>query len=128
MTSSSPKLEQSEEKTSDDDDEMTQKYIDLKVRMHELEETNESLYQQLLLKDNEIEKLIISTPTSPPAEDNITIQPLSTNDGIDSKKYTGNDVYGNFFILLVLSLFVNFYYSFYEFVTFASCVTTSSAG
>jgi hypothetical protein len=82
----SPKVEQ----PLSDDDEMTQKYVDLKVRVHELEENNESLYQQLLLKDNEIEKLIISTPTSPPADDNInTIQPLNN-------EYSGNDVYGKY--------------------------------
>ncbi|CAO3657048.1 unnamed protein product [Mucor hiemalis] len=65
---------------NNNDDEMTQKFIDLKVRVHELEESNESLYQQLLLKENEIEKLIISTPTSPPSEimvEETNIQPLN---------------------------------------------------
>lgn len=73
------------------DDTMTQKFIDLKVRVHELEESNESLYQQLVLKDNEIEKLIISTPTSPPAEvvvEETNIQPLT------EEKQQQQDVYG----------------------------------
>lgn len=76
-----------------EDDDMTQRYIDLKMRVHELEESNDSLYQQLILKDNEIEKLIVSTPTSPPAEDVINIQ-LVKDDEMDNKKYIGNDVYG----------------------------------
>ena len=83
-----------------DKDEMTQKYVDLKLQVHVLEEENESLYQQLSLKDNEIEKLIISTPTSPPIEES-TIQPLDMDskddvedDNDSNKNYNGNDVYG----------------------------------
>lgn len=77
---------------NNNDDAMTQKLIDLKVRVHELEESNESLHQQLLLKDNEIEKLIISTPTSPPAEamvEETNIQPLT-----EDKLQQQQDVYG----------------------------------
>ncbi|KAG1095039.1 hypothetical protein G6F42_018627 [Rhizopus arrhizus] len=47
----------------------------LKLRLQELQETNDSLYQQLLIKDNEIEKLIISTPTSPPPADEVAELP-----------------------------------------------------
>lgn len=78
------------------DDDMTQRYIDMKMRVHELEESNDSLYQQLLLKDNEIEKLIVSTPISPPAEDVNSI-PIVKDDEMDNKKYNGNDVYGNLY-------------------------------
>ncbi|KAI7893005.1 uncharacterized protein EV154DRAFT_163793 [Mucor mucedo] len=81
------------------DDDMTQRYIDMKMRVHELEESNDSLYQQLLLKDNEIEKLIVSTPTSPPAEDLNNI-PIVKDDEMDNKRYIGNDVYASMSSLL----------------------------
>ncbi|KAL9560282.1 hypothetical protein MBANPS3_000009 [Mucor bainieri] len=47
----------------------------LKLRLQELQETNDSLYQQIQIKDNEIEKLIISTPTSPPPADEVAELP-----------------------------------------------------
>ncbi|KAK4509864.1 uncharacterized protein ATC70_007168 [Mucor velutinosus] len=47
----------------------------LKLRLQELQESNDSLYQQILMKDNEIEKLIISTPTSPPPTDEVAELP-----------------------------------------------------
>lgn len=83
------------------DDDMTQRYIDLKMRVHELEESNDSLYQQLLLKDNEIEKLIVSTPIAPPAEDVNNNIPLVKDDEMDNKKYIGNDVYGMYLIIII---------------------------
>jgi chromosome segregation ATPase len=71
------------EQENDGIDDMTEKLIQYKIRVHELEETNDSLYQQILLKDNEIEKLIISTPISPPPTDedhSLTEMPVSNND------------------------------------------------
>ncbi|KAI8056345.1 hypothetical protein BDF21DRAFT_430611 [Thamnidium elegans] len=63
--------------------DMTQRHIELEMRIHELEEANQTIHQQLKLKDNEIEKLIISTPTSPPAEEVNNIQPLVKEDELD---------------------------------------------
>lgn len=63
--------------------DMTQRHIELEMRIHELEEANQAIHQQLKLKDNEIEKLIISTPTSPPAEEVNNIQPLVKEDELD---------------------------------------------
>ncbi|KAF1806434.1 hypothetical protein FB192DRAFT_1350465 [Mucor lusitanicus] len=47
----------------------------LKLRLQELQETNDALHQQIHIKDNEIEKLIISTPTSPPPADEVAELP-----------------------------------------------------
>lgn len=78
------------EQENDGLDDMTQKLIQYKIRVHELEETNDSLYQQILLKDNEIEKLIIATPISPPPTD----EDHSLAEVPSSVGSSSNDVYG----------------------------------
>lgn len=80
-------------------DEMTQKLIQYKIRVHELEETNDSLYQQILVKDNEIEKLIISTPISPP--------PADEDDTLVEIPAASNDVYGKDKILALIFVYID---------------------
>lgn len=62
---------------------MRQGYVELEMRIHELEQTNASIYEELKLKDNEIEKLIISTPTSPPTEEEQVNNNIDNNNNMD---------------------------------------------
>lgn len=79
-------------KDSQELDKVTEKLIQLKILVHELEETNESLNQQIAAKDKEIEKLLISTPNSPPPMDETFDSTPPSQPG--SYSPTGSDVYG----------------------------------
>ncbi|CAO3611333.1 unnamed protein product [Mucor fragilis] len=86
----------------------------LKLRLQELQKTNDSLYQQIQIKDNEIEKLIISTPTSPPPADevaelppqqkpqqqSVTTPPLAAQQQAASQAQPASDVYASMSSLL----------------------------
>jgi hypothetical protein len=105
-TSPEPNEQQKDEdnaSTITNEDDITQKYVDLKFKLHELQETNEHLLVLLQQKDNEIEKLIVSTPTSPPPsseEHDDGIQSLSPKEEDSKSIYSGNDVYASMSSLL----------------------------
>jgi hypothetical protein len=74
------------------------------LRIQALESSNEVLYQQLLSKDEEIKKLLVTTPVSPPDEQ------LDLNDEMErestlsdnSNPMLGKDVYGKLFYYSIL--------------------------
>lgn len=70
-------------------DDVTEKLIQLKIRVHDLEETNESLKEDIAAKDKEIEKLLVTTPSSPPDD---TFDSPSRS---ESHSPTGSENFGN---------------------------------
>lgn len=83
------------------EDDITQKYVDLKFRLHELQETNELLSQQLQEKDHEIEKLIVSTPSSPPPSEEHEVSFMKEEEtNSEYSAAANNDVYASMSSLL----------------------------
>jgi hypothetical protein len=74
------------------------------LRIQALVSSNEVLYQQLLSKDEEIKKLLVTTPVSPPDEQ------LDLNDEMEREStlsdnnnpMLGKDVYGKIFYSSIL--------------------------
>ncbi|OBZ86210.1 hypothetical protein A0J61_05737 [Choanephora cucurbitarum] len=87
-----------DEHKKEEEEDLTDQLVQLKFRLHELEESRELLQQQLKEKENEIEKLLVSTPSSPPPTDEDNPLPSSSSSSVtDTKK---EDVYASMSSLL----------------------------
>ncbi|KAI8888887.1 hypothetical protein K501DRAFT_10800 [Backusella circina FSU 941] len=70
------------------------------TRIKDLEQSNDALYQQVLSKEEEIKKLLVTTPVSPPDEQLVLNDEMESVQSDNSSYMLGKDVYASMSSLL----------------------------